>query len=229
MLFLRNYPVNVLRYLPDFLAEDKTFKKVQDGLSREHERLRLGLDELSNQLFIQTATEQGIESWEKVIGLIPRVGDTLDTRRRAILLWLQSNQVSTVEFMRCLAARYYQDNADVSIEEHNEEYRFTILAKSLASDWNGLLDAIEIYKPAHLGYGIYSNIEANAGQLMGIGTGTSKQYHILQEWADSHAKIDIKVGTTSNVTKQLSIQGVQKHNGVLPENASDAVVEVRYF
>ena len=43
MLFLRNTPVDVLRYLPDFLAEDKSFKHVQDGLSKEHEQLRLRL------------------------------------------------------------------------------------------------------------------------------------------------------------------------------------------
>ena len=206
MLFLRNYPVNVLRYLPDFLAEDKAFKKVQDGLSKEHEGLRLELDELSNQLFIQTATKQGIESWERIIGLIPRAGDDLEARRRAILLWLQSNQVSTVEFMRMLAARYYPDNADVSIEEHNEEYYFTILAKNLASDWYGLLDAVEIYKPAHLGYGIRSDIDVICSLWLGIATGVCKQYHIMQVFAgNEHINTDIKKGLAVGLAKQQDL------------------------
>ena len=76
MLFLRNTPVDVLRYLPDFLAEDKSFKHVQDGLSKEHEQLRLRLAKLADQLFIPTAGEEGISSWERVIGLIPRADES---------------------------------------------------------------------------------------------------------------------------------------------------------
>ncbi len=219
MLFLRNSPVNVLRYLPDFLAEDKAFKKVQDGLSREHEKLRLVLDELSNQLFIQTATQQGIESWERVIGLIPRAGDDLEARRRAILLWLQSNQVSTVEFMRLLSARYYPDDADVSIKEYNEEYRFSIIAKSLADDWYGLLGAVEMYKPAHLAMDIYSSIDLNASLWLGIAIGTCRQYHIMQEFAgDETVRVDI--------SKAVAV-GLAKHQAATPRAVADEDIHAR--
>lgn len=151
MLFLRDTPVNVLRYLPDFLSSDKTFKAVQDGLSKEHEKLRLTLDDFSNQLFIETATEPGLSRWEEIIGLIPKPGADFEARRRSILLWLQSNQTSTVPFMQRLAARYYPAGSDVRIIEHNSEYYFDIETDSLPIDYDGLFDAMDIYKPAHLG------------------------------------------------------------------------------
>ena len=151
MLFLRDTPVNVLRYLPDFLSSDKTFKAVQDGLSNEHEKLRLTLDDFSNQLFIETATEPGLSRWEEIIGLIPKPGADFEARRRSILLWLQSNQTSTVPFMQRLAARYYPAGSDVRIIEHNSEYYFDIETDSLPIDYDGLFDAMDIYKPAHLG------------------------------------------------------------------------------
>lgn len=151
MLFLRDTPVNVLRYLPDFLSSDKTFKAVQDGLSKEHEKLRLTLDDFSNQLFIETATEPGLSRWEEIIGLIPKPGADFEARRRSILLWLQSNQTSTVPFMQRLAARYYPAGSDVRIIEHNSEYYFDIETNSLPIDYDGLFDAMDIYKPAHLG------------------------------------------------------------------------------
>ena len=141
----------MLRYLPDFLAEDKAFKNVQDGLSKEHERLRLRLAKLADQLFIPTAGEEGISSWERVIGLIPRADADLEARRRAVLLWLQSNQVSTVEFMRRLAARYYPPGTEVTIKEHNSEYYFELEGSRMPIDCDGLFDALEMYKPAHLG------------------------------------------------------------------------------
>ena len=151
MLFLRDTPVNVLRYLPDFVSSDKTFKAVQDGLSKEHEKLRLTLDDFSNQLFIETATEPGLSRWEEIIGLIPKPGADFEARRRSILLWLQSNQTSTVLFMQSLAARYYPAGSDVKIIEHNSEYYFDIETDSLPIDYDGLFGAIDIYKPAHLG------------------------------------------------------------------------------
>lgn len=207
MLFLRNTPVDVLRYLPDFLAEDKSFKTVQEGLSREHEKLRLRLDKLADQLFIPTAGEEGISSWERVIGLIPRADEGLEARRRAVLLWLQSNQVSTVEFMRRLAARYYPDDANVQIEEHNEGDYFRILAESFAMDYRGLLDAMEIYKPAHLGLEIHSNIDTSAAIYFGSVTGSYNVYTIAPAMAadtDLHTDIMLAAGVSKNTAYDVA-------------------------
>ena len=207
MLFLRNTPVDVLRYLPDFLAEDKSFKHVQDGLSKEHEQLRLRLAKLADQLFIPTAGEEGISSWERVIGLIPRADEGLEARRRAVLLWLQSNQVSTVEFMRRLAARYYPDDANVQIEEHNEEYYFRILAESFATDYRGLLDAMEIYKPAHLGMEIHSNIDTSAAIYFGSVTGSYNVYTIAPAMAadtDLYAGVMLAAGVSKNAAYDVA-------------------------
>lgn len=159
MALIRNGPVDILRYLPDFLAKDKNFKLLHDCESREHERLRLALNDLFTQFFIPIAGESGIEKWEKIIGLIPRADADLEARRRAVLLWLQSSQVSTVEFMRRLVARYYPDDTHVQIEEHNEEYYFRILADGFPVDYQGLWQAVEMYKPAHLGYGLHVEIK----------------------------------------------------------------------
>ena len=49
--FLRLEKVNVMRYLPKFLAGDMSFKEVQDTLSAEHERYRLFLPEITKQFF----------------------------------------------------------------------------------------------------------------------------------------------------------------------------------
>ena len=45
--FLRLEKVNLMRYLPRFLAGDMSFKDVQDKLSAEHERYRLFLPEIA--------------------------------------------------------------------------------------------------------------------------------------------------------------------------------------
>lgn len=167
MALIRNGPVDILRYLPDFLAKDKNFKLLHDCESREHERLRLALNDLFTQFFIPIAGEKGIEKWEQLIGIIPKKNADIETRRRAVMLWLQSNQVSTVEFMRRLAARYYPPGTDVTIREHNSEYYFELEGSRMPIDCGGLFDALEMYKPAHLGMLISFVLNGGTNLYMG--------------------------------------------------------------
>lgn len=162
MLFLRDTPVDVLRYLPDFLAEDKTFKTIQDALSWEHEWLRLKLAGMADQLFIPTAGEKGISSWEKVIGIIPKPGENLEARRQEVLFWLQNPESVTEFFLTNLINRYVADEA-ASIVDIPAEYRIEILYHGgQVTDYTGLHKAIRTYMPAHIGWKL---ITYTAGML----------------------------------------------------------------
>lgn len=152
MLYLRNQPPNLARYLPQFLQEDEHFKATLAACSTEHEKYRLLIDEITNQFYIETAT-WGLGDWERILYLKPDAGDNYEQRRNRILLKLQGRQVSTLDFMARLCARYTVDKA-AEIEEHNEENRFRVYLHGGTSDLPGLREALETYKPAHLAYNI---------------------------------------------------------------------------
>ena len=152
--FLRETTVNLLRYLPSFLAEDASFKDTEDTLSAEHEKQRQMLIDLAKQFFILTAT-WSLPHYETIYEVTPNPGDTYEQRRNRILLKIQSNQTSTIEYLVSLAKRYMSADSEVSLVEDNEHYKFRIVNKSgsiLYSD--DLLNALDTYKPAHLQYGI---------------------------------------------------------------------------
>ncbi len=152
MLYLRNHPPNLARYLPQFLQEDEHFKATLAACSTEHEKYRLLLDEITNQFYVETAT-WGLADWERILDLKPDAGDSYEQRRNRILLKLQGRQISTLDFMARLCARYTVDKA-AEIEEHNEENRFRVYLHGGVSDLPGLREALETYKPAHLAYNI---------------------------------------------------------------------------
>ncbi len=152
MLYLRNEPPDLARYLPQFLQEDEHFKATLAACSTEHERYRLLIDEITNQFYVETAT-WGLSDWERILALKPAPSDSYEQRRNRILLKLQGRQVSTLDFMARLCARYTVDKA-AEIEEHNEENRFRVYLHGGASDLPGLREALETYKPAHLAYNI---------------------------------------------------------------------------
>lgn len=147
--FLRENPVHIARYLPQFLQTDPTFRDALENCSAEHELLRLVLQDIVRQLFVEKAT-WGLTSWERELGLAPRPNASYEDQRKNILLKIQSRQTSTVVFMERLASYFFPDGTKVEIEERNEQNAFRVICDALSSDYAGLLAAIEEYKPAHL-------------------------------------------------------------------------------
>ena len=152
MGWLRDEKVDISKYLPEFVRGDPVLGQTLAIESKEHERQRLEIRGLLAQAFIETAT-WGLADWERILDLKPDAGDNYEQRRNRILLKLQGRQVSTLDFMARLCARYTVDKA-AEIEEHNEENRFRVYLHGGTSDLPGLREALETYKPAHLGYDI---------------------------------------------------------------------------
>lgn len=154
MLYLRNQPPNLARYLPQFLQEDEHFKATLAACSTEHEKYRLLLDEITNQFYVETAT-WGLGDWERILDLKPDAGDSYEQRRNRILLKLQAHNTSTVSFLANLIKRYCTEKSNVSVIEDNEHSTFHAeIADGSVIYANGLLEALNTYKPAHLAFDI---------------------------------------------------------------------------
>jgi hypothetical protein len=151
--FIREDKCDISRYLPDFLKKDKAFSDDLNVLSAEQDRLRGALIDVFNQFFIKTAT-WGLDNWENILGLPTDKTLTYTQRRAIILLKLQSKQTSTLDYMIKLVKRYYAADANATVEERNAQYLIRIVAEKTPYDPQGLIEALETYKPAHLAYEI---------------------------------------------------------------------------
>ena len=152
MSWLRPDSVDISKYLPDFLQSEEDFRNVLTVESSEHERQRLIIADLLDQMFLFTET-WALSRWESILQLTPKAGATYEERRHEILLKLCGRQTSTVRFMEWLVNQYTDIRTGSKILEDNANYRFTVQIEGLIADKPGLKKAIETYKPAHLGYG----------------------------------------------------------------------------
>ena len=168
--FLRETPVNLLRYLPSFLAEDASFKDTEDALSAEHEKQRQLLIDLAKQFFILTAT-WSLPHYEQIYDVTPNPGDTYEQRRNRILLKIQTNQTSTIAFLESLAERYLTDGSTAVITEDNPHYVFHMRLIGGVKYPTDLFDAINLYKPAHLGY----DVTLERSEVLNLYTGSVMQ------------------------------------------------------
>lgn len=150
-IWLRKSKIDILRYLPYKLQKDYKFYTVNTAESREHENIRLILNDLLDQLFIDTAT-WGLDYFEEFLNIIPKSNDDYQTRRTRIKILLNAHDASTIKFMTDLANKFISDKS-AQIIEHNSEYWFEVFFNI---DWlislGDLRAAIELYKPAHLGF-----------------------------------------------------------------------------
>lgn len=177
--FLRVIPVELQRYLPQFLEHDPTFSATLESLSKEHEKQRLELIDVTKQFFVATAT-WGLADWEEFLSLHPDPNDSNEKRRAHIMIALRGSQTTTITRVQDIINAYGAGY----VEEHNDKYYFIIFTSATDEKAiNELRRTIEIYKPAHLGCYVYLGWAWN-GKINFDGTytyGTS-----MTEWSGNN-------------------------------------------
>lgn len=151
--FIKWKEVDILTYLPLFIAKDLEFKAMSDADSREHERIRLLLIELLKQDNIQSAT-YALDKWEEFVGITTK-NDSLSNRRNRVIAKLNNRNSSTKAFLESVANNFVSDESTV-ITPKNESYTMELkFTKDMCEDINSLQQSIDEFKPAHIGYEIW--------------------------------------------------------------------------
>lgn len=143
--------VDILAYLPKFLQKSPLFKGTNDADNREHETIRLDLQDLLNQFFIKSATWR-LERWEDLVGIKTDTTKSLESRRDYVIAKLQNPESVTETFLTNLINRYIADKAGYIIS-YPSEYRIEVLYHGgQVLDYENLRKSINTYIPAHIGY-----------------------------------------------------------------------------
>jgi hypothetical protein len=171
--WMRQNTVDVTKYLPEFLQSDPNFKAVADACSLEHENIRVGLQDIFNQFFINTAT-WGLSMYESVLDLTPAADEIIEYRRKQILVRLSGLGMSTVAFLTKIINTY----GSGYIQEYNDHYYFNVYTVTQdAVAVQKMKEDINTYKPAHLGFTIYLGYSWN-GNITFDGSSTYGTYII---------------------------------------------------
>ena len=148
---LRRTEVDLSRYLPAFLRDDAHMKASLDALSWEHEKVRMAIVDTARQFFVESAT-WGLSMWESFLDIIPDKDDSVEQRRKVILIKLQGVGVSTITALENIINTW----GTGYIVEHNTEYYFSIYINTdKPRNLKRMRQQVLMYKPAHLGVNIY--------------------------------------------------------------------------
>lgn len=221
MYILRKKPVYTLRYLPDFLSKDDVFKNTALICDKQHEKLRVDLLDLKNQIFIETATWR-LADWERVLNISVKPNATYDERRNQILLKFQSANAVTEKFMNSLINLFCEGKNSGYIIPHNSGYWFeVVLNGNQFIDFDGLDKAINVYKPAHLEYKYSLNTNVNLNIKYASKVSLYRRYHISPNTLNY---INVKnkkcVGNITSIYKyqKMGIKSISNENIIINNN-----------
>lgn len=149
--FIRKHPVDISRYLPQYLSKDEIYNNLLKVISADQEKVRQKLQLLLEQMFVITA-DDCLEDWEIFLGIPIDHSQLARDRRQRILNKIQGAKPATVDFLSNVVNQYVADKQAV-IEEHNDDYYIDILYHGgQIFDYDNLRKSINTYIPAHIGY-----------------------------------------------------------------------------
>ena len=115
-------------YVPKFLRDVTVFRQLYGAQEYELKRLYGKMDELWKDSLIPSATIQGIKRFERMMGLKPYPGDTLEERRSAVSLkWNQQLPYTIPRLRERLELAVGPDGYELWVRENAYELELWIL------------------------------------------------------------------------------------------------------
>lgn len=143
---------DLMQYVPKYYYSSLVMQNLFGAESDELALLNWHTKDTASQLFVDTAT-WGLALWEKQIGIYTNVSKSYAERREIIKARMRGGGTSTKAMIQSVAESF--SGGDVGIIEDNANCSFIVQfvgIKGIPPNMQGLIDALETIKPAHLAY-----------------------------------------------------------------------------
>ena len=149
---LKIYPVDLSKYVPPFKYNEKTLNKVYKMQEYKLGVLCWQIDDLLKQCFIDTAT-WGLSLWEEEFGIPTNLNFSYEERREVLKVKKRGQETCTKALIKSIAEAF--SGGECNVIENTAPYTFTIQfigVKGIPKNMQGLKDAVDNIKPAHMLY-----------------------------------------------------------------------------
>lgn len=121
-------------YLPKILQDILELKKTNESLDVELENISNNIDTMNKETIVATATLYGIKKWEKVLGINPKEGESLDVRRFRIQNILTNKLPFTYRWLVNKLTEITGSASGFTLDIGYDNYEITIVLSGLDVD-----------------------------------------------------------------------------------------------
>lgn len=151
------YGQRMINYYPNVISCIQEFRAIIKSEYPEIEDINAGKDRVVADAYLLTMTEDRIESWEKILGIAPIAGSTLDDRRDTIIARIRGQGKLNTELINSIVNAFTGGKANSWVEDsvlyveitpppNNKQYKFANVEQELSKK-----------VPAHLGFRVSRN------------------------------------------------------------------------
>ena len=140
----------LIDYLPPFVQNFLEMRHIMSAEQPEVDTLWNSCEDVLNESFIMTASENGLKRWEFITGVTPKDTDTLDERRFRILTKMNQELPYTMtKLQEVLTVICGEGNFFIDLQPNN--YHIEIkLALTNSNNYGEVVDVLKKMIPANL-------------------------------------------------------------------------------
>lgn len=203
--FIRKGPVDLSKYLPEYLVKDPVFLAMLKAESQGHELQRADMEKLLEQFFVETATD-ALEKWETFLGIDVNENLRNEDRRNRILAKIKGTGTATINFMTEVINWHIPDKSG-TVTDHPETYSadFNI---PLVDKVNllGIAKDVRTYIPAHIGQVYKTHADTNIENHIAMLKSTVKTIDVYPATVEKIApESTIYVAMAMTMTERLTL------------------------
>ena len=145
------YERSLIKYLPEFLRDIREYKAIQtDAVEPEIVDLFQATEDALNDQFVESASEQGVSRYEKIVGIVPKATYSLEDRKFSILTRMNEHAPYTLTSLKQkLENLCGKDN--YSVEEDVNHYTLKVrIALTARNNYNDVAVMLEKIVPANM-------------------------------------------------------------------------------
>ena len=151
------YGQRMIEYYPQVIRSIQEFKAIITAEYPEFEGLSDSNNKVIQDAYLLTMTEDRIESWEKILGIVPIANSTVEDRRETVIARIRGQGKLNTELINIIVGTFTGGKANSWIENsilyveitpppNNKQYKFANVEQELSKK-----------VPAHLGFKVSRN------------------------------------------------------------------------
>jgi len=157
--------VDLWKYLPPFLKQFRELDKLLLAEEPEFQEFLFWKIHTLENLFIESAHDEGLKQYEKLLGLYPLPGESLETRRQNVFSkWFATDKYTMKTLLQRLQMLQGNDNVQLEWDEINHFFLHVITRLEQPGQVETLCQILETMIPANIGYQSNNMIEI-AGEI----------------------------------------------------------------
>lgn len=137
-------------FLPSMYKDDNLAQSILSAVENYTEEVKCYMKYIFEQFSATSASEEGIEEWEKELAITPAAGSDLELRRAVVRSKLMRPPTMTPERLLAII-NCFTINKDAEFRKVEAPYTIGIKFPTMGiMNWDSLMEALGEAKPAHL-------------------------------------------------------------------------------